>query len=108
MEDNKSAKKESTENLICFCKVRLNNGFVTFTGRIINISDSSIRLQISYRPSILDVICIRPLAKVKNIPAKEIPVTVQRYRDLGEDRIEVICESNLTNRSMVKLLSSAI
>ena len=91
-----SQSRQRLENITCFCKIELTNGFIGLEGKVIDVSSNGIRIQLSYQPSILDVIHIMPhFVFDGSVPSNDVEVVVKWSSELGEgnsDVFEVGCE----------------
>ena len=85
----------------CFCRIELSNGFIEVEGKVYDISAQGIKLHISYKPSILDVIHLSTHFDSDRKFSKEISVVVRWCKkaksDNAGDIYEVGCESRDQN-----------
>ena len=85
---------------VCFCKIELSNGFIGLEGKVVDVSSTGIRLQVSYQPTLLDVMQISPgFAFDKSFPYRGIEVVVKWSNEVQSDGFtiyEVGCEVRKT------------
>ncbi len=87
--ESKQTNQAHTENLSCFCKIPVENGFIEVQGTIIEVEANAVRLQLSYRPAKSDVIFLRPNYIFDEL-GSTIPVRVKMLNDISH--AEYLCE----------------
>ena len=96
IERRKDDGRERVNSANCFCRINLGNGVIDLMGRIIDISENGIRIEIAYRPSCHDVIALVPSLDMLNSTSEHIKVFVKwcgvDLANCGKNVWEVGCE----------------